>query len=393
MQYAVSLTLKSPALVGDRREPSAYFLPSRDFIPGAVLRAALARKITEGCPYCSQEEQLHWVRFANGPHCEGCHWRGLCTSFDSLRISHLYVEGARVAPLTAYRCKFDKQHPVFDILLRDGEPRCPVCGKPAERVGGYLNGKREGIPANRRLVMRLAVDPYRGVARDRQLFALRVLNEGQTFRGWLDIPDTAGGIPQDFTLRLGAKTTVGLGQTALRLEKLEGSGSADLIERLTRFQEGARGWLERRGEREMGEYSYFSVTLLADALPAAALTTKGERVPTAILRQELAAALFPPESPLLTRDLEAVRVIADFRVYGGYCTAERAGGRREAMLHIAAGSVFLCRVPGVLDDGLLQAFRLLEEQGVGARTEDGYGAVRVCDEFHLSTGGMNGEHK
>ncbi|MEW6448251.1 MAG: hypothetical protein AB1426_09190 [Bacillota bacterium] len=392
MRYTVTITLKSPALVGDRREPSAYFLPSRDFIPGAVLRAALARVITEGCPYYSQA-RLHWVRFANKPDCEGCRWRGLCTSFDSLRISHLYVEGARVAPLTAYRCKFNKNHPVFDTLFGLGNPRCPECNDRAERAGGYIDDHGQTVPVHRRLIMRLGVDPYRGVARDRQLFALRVLNEGQTFRGRLDIPDEVVEIPQDFTLRLGAKTTVGLGQATLYLERLEGSGSADLLERLTRFQEGAREWLERRGEKETGEYSYFSVTLLADALPAAALTAKVERVPTAILRQELAAALFPPESPLSTRDLDAVRVIADFRVYGGYCTAERGNGRREATLHIAAGSVFLYRVPGALNDGLLQALRLLEEQGVGARTEDGYGAACVCDEFHLSTGGMTGEHK
>ncbi|MGQ9512220.1 hypothetical protein [Thermodesulfitimonas sp.] len=386
MRYTVTLTLDSPALVGDRREPSAYFLPSRDFIPGGVLRAAFARAITENCPYYTDGERLHWVRFADGPDCQACSWRGLCASFAGLRFSHLYKDGARVAPLTAYRCKFDKKHPVFDTLLGVGEPRCPVCGERAERVGGYLNDKREGISVDRRLVMRLAVDPYRGVAQDRRLFALRVLNEGQTFRGQLDIPDTAGGIPQDFTLRLGAKTTVGLGQATLRLEKSEGSGSANLLERLTRFQEGAREWLERRGETETGEYSYFSVTLLADALPAAALTAKVEWVRTAVLRRELAAALFPPELPLSTRDLDAVRIIADFRVYGGYCTAERPGGRREATLHIAAGSVFLCRVRGALDDGLLQALQLLEEQGVGAKTEDGYGAVCICDSFHLEEG-------
>jgi len=388
MRYTVTLTLKSPALVGDRREPSAYFLPSRDFIPGAVLRAALARVITEGCPYRSQA-RLHWVQFANKPDCEGCRWRGLCASFDALRISHLYKDGARVAPLTVYRCKFNENHPVFDTLFDLGNPRCPECKDRAERAGGYIDDHGREVPIHRRLIMRLEVDPYRGVARDRQLFVLRVLNEGQTFRGQIDIPDLAKEIPQNFfMLRLGAKTTVGLGQATLRPENLRRSGSADLQERLARFQENARKWFEQRGEAKAGDYSYFSLTLLADALPAKALVAKNERIPTATLRQELLEAILSSGSPLATRGIEAVRVIADFRVYGGYCTAEQGNGRREAMLHIAAGSVFLYRMRGALDHTLVELLQRLEERGIGAKTEDGYGAVRVCDEFHLNTGGM-----
>lgn len=390
MRYTVSLTLTSPTLVGDRREPSAYFLPSRDFIPGAVLRAALARVITEGCPYCSQEKRLHWVRFAEESGCEGCRWRVFCASFDTLRVSHLYREGARVAPLTAYRCKFNKIHPVFDTLLGLGEPRCPKCGERAERVSGYLDDKGQRKPVNRRLIMRLAVDPYRGVAKDRWLFALRVLNEGQTFRGRLDLPDPTGEIPQEFIVRLGAKTTVGLGRATVRLEQKEGPGPGDLQKRIARFQEKARKLPERSSKGETEEHTYFSLTLLADALPEGVLVAKAERVPTATLRQELLQAILPSGSPLLARGVEAVKVITDFKVYGGYCTAERDNGRREAALHIAAGSVFLCRVRGPLGDGLLHALRLLEDQGVGKKTEDGYGAVRVCDEFHFNTGGISG---
>lgn len=386
MRYTVTLTLDSPALVGDRREPSAYFLPSRDFIPGGVLRAAFARAITENCPYYTDGERLHWVRFADGPDCQACSWRGLCASFAGLRFSHLYKDGARVAPLAAYRCKFDGNHPVFDTLLGIGEPRCPACGMRAERFKGYLDAGYREVSVARRLVMRLAVDPYRGVTQDRYLYALRVLEKGQTFRGWLAIPEGAGPIPAPTELRLGAKTTVGLGRATVRFERAGVPDSGDLRRRIARFQEKARNRLERSGEGETEGYTYFSLTLLADVLPERVLAPRSERVPTATLRQELAQAILPFGSPLVGRGVEAVKVVVDFKVYGGYCTAERGYGRREAALHIAAGSVFLYRVRGALDDGLLQSLQLLEEQGVGAKTEDGYGAVCICDRFHLEEG-------
>jgi CRISPR-associated protein Csx10 len=238
--------------------------------------------------------------------------------------------------------------------------------------------------------MRLRVDPYRGVAQDRELFAMRVLDQGQIFKGWLEIPDEAGEIPETAELRLGAKTTVGLGRATVRFERAGVSASGDLQERIARFQEKARNGLKQSDKGETEECTYFALTLLVDALPEKTLAAKSEWVPTATLQQEVAQAILPSGSPIVARDVEAVKVITDFKVYGSYCTAERRDGRQEAALHIAAGSVFLYRMRSVLDDEMLQSLRRLEEQGVGAKTEDGYGAVRVCDEFHLNTGGMTG---
>lgn len=385
MRYAVTLELKSPALVGDRREPSAYFLPSRDFIPGGVLRAALARLITEGCPYYSEVKGYHWVRFAAGPECAACMWCGLCASFDRVRFSHLYKDGARVAPLTAYRCKFDSSHPTFDTLLAHRRLRCPECKERVERVSGYLDGEYRDVAVNRRLVMRLAVDPYRGVAQDRQLYALRVLDAGQTFIGWLDVPD-ADTVPETVELRLGAKTTVGLGRAAVRFERAAGPGLDALKKRIERFQEVIR----QSAKAEPG-YTCFSITLLSDALPDTELTPTTGWVPTPDLRQEVAQAVLPPPLRSAGPGVEVTRAVADFKVYGGYSTAVKGDGRQKARLYIAAGSVFLCRVRGELNDGLLQALFHLEKQGVGLKTEDGYGALCVCDEFHLNNGGVSDE--
>jgi len=389
MQYSVDLTLESATLVGDRREPSGYFIPSRDFIPGSVLRAALARAIREGCPYDTVNGSSNWVEFADGPLCSDCSWRGLCSNFGDLRFSHLYRDGARVAPLTAYRCKNDGRHPMFDTLLNSGAPVCPECGGTGERVSGYLNGPNSTLDVDRHLLMRLEMDPYRQTAREGQLYALRVLNRGQVFKGRLVSPTSFTGLPAELTLRLGAKTSVGLGRVKVRFEE-ETTSKPDLLgDRIRRFQEKARA----ARDSQDGETCYLSLTLLADALPERELKASRERVSTEALKRQLLESILPPDSPLAGRLGEVLRVAADFEVYGGYCTAEHSCGRRRASLYVSAGSVFLCRMQGPLDDELLQSLRSVEERGLGRRTEDGYGAVSVCDEFHLHTGGVAGEDK
>ncbi len=382
MRYEVTLELKAPTLVGDRREPSAFFLPSRDFIPGGVLRAALARAITESCLHYTEARGYHWVRFADGPECAACMWRGLCASFDRLRFSHLYKDGGRVVPLTAYRCKFNADHPTFDTLLAQGLSPCPECGDRSERASGYLDDECRQVTVNRRLVMRLAVDSCRGVALDRQLYALRVLDAGQTFRGWLDVPG-AETIPYNFELRLGAKTTVGLGRVAVRLEPADEPGLDNMKQRIEKFQKVIR----QLGRAEPGD-TCFSLTLLSDVLPARELAPATGRVPTRNLQQEVAQTVLPPSLRSAGSGVEVTKVVADFKVYGGYCTAVNGDGRQRAALHIAAGSVFLCRLRGALNDEVLQALFHLEKHGAGLKTEDGYGALRVCDEFHWNTGGV-----
>lgn len=385
MRYWVSVELNSPALVGDRREPSAYFLTSRDYIPGGVLRAAFARAITEDCPYEKGDGRLNWVEYANGEECPRCCWRDLCRNFGEIRFYHLYKNGARVAPLSAYRCKFDKDHPVFDVLLATGAPTCSRCNKPAERIGGYLkDGKEE--KAKRRLLMRLEVDPYLGVAREGQLYALRVLRSGQRFSGLMDIPDEAVSLPKDFELRIGAKTTSGLGRARVTIEKAAPWSMEDLKRRISQFQEKARQQLQGiAGEKAV----FLSFTLLADALPEKELKAKDEWVATDVLQQELMDALLPKESVVAKRFAGVIRAFVDFSVYGGYNTAKPGDGRRKASIYVSAGSVFLCRVEGPLDDDLLKSLCQVEEHGLGSRTEEGYGAVRICDEFHLNTGGMD----
>ncbi|MGB9791018.1 MAG: hypothetical protein ACPLTR_00380 [Thermacetogeniaceae bacterium] len=385
MRYRVNVELLSPTLIGDRREPSAYFLTSRDFIPGGVLRAAFAKAIKEECPYETGDGRLNWVEFMGGEECSSCCWRGLCKNFGEIRFHHLYKDGARVAPLSAYRCKFEREHPVFDTLLATGAPTCPACKKPGERVGGYLkDGKEE--KAKRRLLMRLEVDPYLGVARERQLYALRVLRTGQKFSGLLDVPEGADSLPTDLELRIGAKTTSGLGRAKVTIEKAAPWSIEDLRRRVSQFQEKARQQLQGLAEEEA---FFLSFTLLADALPEGGLKAKDEWVDTDVLQQELMVALLPKGSVVAERFAGVIKAYTDFNVYGGYNTAEPGNGRRNASVYVSAGSVFLCKVEGVLDDDLLQSLRQLEERGLGARTEEGYGAVRVCDGFHLNTGGMD----
>ncbi|HHY39248.1 MAG TPA: hypothetical protein GX507_10025 [Clostridia bacterium] len=405
MRYRASVELNSALLVGDRREPTGFFLVSRSFISGAVLRAGIAREITLACPLAPADGS-HWVRYMGVNACMECTWRNLCRDFDRIRFGHCYPEGARVAPMTAYRCKANPSHRICDSLLESERTVCPECKGGMERFSGFVDTEWREVNPTRRLVMRLAVDPYRHVASEGRLYALRILEPGQRFTGWVETPDeTELDIPVRMCVHLGAKISSGLGRATLCLEMVTEDVVQGIKKRcahLTAIADQAatnRVAMNLAATNQSGMnqtatgQGYFSLTLLSDALPYVSLPLLGEGYQeTSVLRERLARAILP-EKFWNTVNPVTERVVADFRFYGGYQTTGVNAGRRHGRTYIAAGSVFLFRVPGGLSDTLINELVELERTGIGLCTEDGYGSVRVCDEFHLQKEGeINGVH-
>src|SRR5437588_138571 len=70
---------------------------------------------------------------------------------------------------------------------------------------------------------------------------------------------------------------------------------------------------------------------------------------------------------------------ADYR--GGWNTAWRLPKDTEPAARM--GSVYVYHTTDGVDDAdWLAALRALEERGVGERRREGFGEVRVCDDFH-----------
>ena len=118
------------------------------------------------------------------------------------------------------------------------------------------------------------------------------------------------------------------------------------------------------------EGSYFSIDLRADAL-----LRRGGWEPTAVLDADLLRAATGVADP----SLALVRAYAAPAWRGGW---NAAWGLPRPMDSVARrGSCYLFRTADVA--AWTAALEALELRGIGQRTAEGYGRLRVCDPFHL----------
>jgi CRISPR-associated protein Csx10 len=173
--------------------------------------------------------------------------------------------------------------------------------------------------------------------------------------------------------RLGGGGSRGLG--AVRVEVDDAGEAEPVVARLERFRAAfavRRGQYAKLAPQSVAalEGHYFSVDLRADAILRA-----GGWAPTAVVDADLLRAATGVDDPSLT----LVRAYAAPGWRGGWQAAW--GMARPSELVARRGSCFLFRTADASQWQM--ALADLEERGLGARTAEGYGAVRVCDPFHL----------
>ena len=418
---AVTVTLESPLALAERK-PRGQAAPGLDYLPGARLRGAVAALLLEEgvCPPAHRGPHAHCAT-ADCPF--GALFAGPA---PALFRDALPGEATEVLPATARSCKHvpgfrapaargarrdpDAGHGVFDTLLDRAsweilnpagllyQPRCPApdCGGRVEPyrgyygrhpVGGTLAYFRPRVPT--RQLARVALDRRRRVAADELLYTLPVVSEAYpdprdqdtlrptVFRGEVLAPDDANGALLAEALgrvdRLGGGASRGLG--AVRIAVADAPAPEPLAARLERF---AHTFHQRRDQyarlaplsAASLQGAYFSLDLRADAL----LRRRGWE-PTAVLDADLLRAATGVDDPSLT----LVRAHAEGDWRGGWQAAW--GLPRPTELVARRGSCYLFRTTNLA--AWAAALETLETRGIGARTAEGYGEVRVCDPFHL----------
>ncbi|MFZ5591141.1 MAG: hypothetical protein ACOY81_04950, partial [Bacillota bacterium] len=409
MEWQVDIELKSPLLVGGEKTGSEY-MRSLPYIPGGVLRAALARWIVEQCPLERVTDRLFWVEFRDKPACADCAVHFWCRNFTRLLFTFCYPFGAKPWPVTALQCKFNSSHPVQDGLvyrllaargLAEGPPVCAHCSRGqgrVESVSGFYVVEDEAYrpvqPVYRPLT-RLGVDPYRRVARDGLLYTVNVLSEVSrqggreqpaVFSGRVRLLATpapsapSGPASWPETLRLGAKITSGLGQALVTWQSLPfrpEREQSQIAERIKAFNA-----LLPDSWRQPGRV-YVPLLLLSDACwpqmpPSEHMTDAGWRE---FWQQSLQEAL-PGEDTgwqELNWQLEEVLVSTGYR--SGFDTSAPGGAWKQYTFQVQRGSILVLSLPGDALDRALPLLVSLEWQGLGQRREEGYGQVSVADEI------------
>ncbi|HLI28246.1 MAG TPA: CRISPR-associated RAMP protein Csx10 [Chloroflexota bacterium] len=401
-RLAVTITLESPLVVSERR-PAAQ-PEGLDYLPGARLRGALVEALRDpaaGEPLSASA--LHAL--LDGPEAPR-----FLDAWPSGAIEPLPATAASCADAPGFATT-RAGHGVFDTLIDRAcweilspagllyQPRCPhpdcdalavpFTGSYGTRaVGGRLVYARGEAP--RRRLAGAGVDAYRATVDPEAVYTLPVLSEAAP-----DPFEPAGPL-RPTVLRaeivvfraeheallqaalprvrsVGGGRSRGLG--IVRVEVGPAAAGEPLAARLERFRLAfgrRRAQYAKLAPQSAAalEGGYFSLDLRADTL----LRPDGW-TPQLMLDADRLRALLDVDDPSLT----LVRAYTAPAWRGGWHSGWALP--RPPELAVRRGSCFLFRTA---DPARWEApLARLEARGLGERTTEGFGDVRVCDPFHL----------
>ncbi|MFQ3612633.1 MAG: CRISPR-associated RAMP protein Csx10 [Cyanobacteriota bacterium] len=393
----LTLTAESPLAIG-RQKPGGAISEAQDYIPGSVIRGAIAGLIL------SQAQ-------AN-PHAplEG-DFAALFTAAQPAVFTNAYPGSqSKVMPATALSSKNDPgfkgsgkdKTGIFDTLIdrfcshKLGIPFDPTepdgSGGRVEPYRGFYQPKGsqyEMASTGKRLLTRVGINRRRATAADQILYSLEVMNEGQprkeqpiratTFNGKIYLRDAK--LAETLTryiqanahlLRLGGSVSRGLGRVRIEA-KPQSSTPSSLPQRLTTFnkklQERWQAWQIFASAKLPSDRQYFAIGLQSGAI----LRDNWQRTTV------LSPAMLQEETGVEDGSLCLELAFSSYDYVSGWNAAW--GLFKDVDLVTSPGSVFLFSTTQL--DRWIPALTDLEQIGVGERTSEGFGQVEVCSEFHL----------
>lgn len=398
-RYRVNITAQSPLCFSARR-PAEQFRESTEYVPGTVLRGAVATLMVEDGQADSTAFQRLFV-----------HARPALFT-NAYAAPSVHVTPA-VLPATAMSCKVESGfrptgHGVIDTLverlcveaLRPAgllyTPKCNHCGMRLERFTGFYrqdgqNFRKELV--TQRLLTRVAINRRRATAEDELLYSPLVISEG-----WLDedgnysetkftatvmVPDYAEVLQRYLQQvdHLGSGTSRGLGSVQLEVERDTPNNTEELAalrQRRADFNAAITGFwqlvIQLPGcippSHRPDTGTYFSLSLWSDAI-----LKEAGWLPTLVLTERL----LKDRCQMNDDTLQLVRSYSGYDFRGGWNVAW--GLPKDVDVIVPMGSVFVfwTQRPERWDEALLD----VERWGIGERTAEGFGQVKVCDTFHV----------
>jgi len=391
-----------------RYKPGGSISEAVDYIPGTVIRGAMAAQILN--------ESGH--QFTNLTE-NGGDFQALFLSdnpaifqnaYPALVINGKIIPQARlddsgVLPTTALSSKNKpgfktKNNGVFDTLIDRfcaegyGYPYDPNCPKDGGRVDPAgisfyckFNKKYHSLSANKRLLTRVGINRRRAASEEEILYSVEVLNESQEkkqqpvcYRGAILVEDDLADSLRDFieqrnqNFRLGGSTSRGLGKVEINTKKPV-SAKVDVEQKITNFTKSIKDrWREWRIfgiplQELSGDRTYFTLDLQSDAI----LTENWRR--TTVISEKMLQQFAKVEDPSLK--LEAAYSSYDY--LSGWNSAW--GLMKDVELITNKGSVYLFSTTQA--ELWIERLGVLEMSGLGDRTCEGFGQIQICNQFHL----------
>lgn len=418
----VPLTIEALGpLAFPERKPGVQFRTSLPYVPGATIYGALGMLIGEQLKPDDFATLFRQIRCHNAyPALDGDAWS------RPLPMTAIHPKGGKEigARYPEHNGKPGRLHRPYDdslyarVCWEQQEPSAFIYaptdqdGRPWEAVGRafYTLERDEYIPwkpddqietagfttreVTQRVLTRVAINRRRGTAEDTRLYSPLVISEVmedrdkpqvekrdkqlvQTrFLGSIGIPDGDENILQALAeiTHIGGRQTTGLGAVMIELHAeavLEDDVTSikNRVAMMTeRFQKQSKLY-EQLGGSSWQPDTIFTINLLSDAI----LLDQGW-LPTNELNDAMLAEITGINAQL-------IRSFTTTSIVGGW----NVSWQRPKPTAVAAnmGSVFVFHINGKLSDDNYKQLAQLERDGIGERRGEGYGQIRICDEFHL----------
>lgn len=399
----IQLAIKalSPLAVG-RQKPGASVSEAMDYIPGSVIRGAVAGQILRqsaanpdqpGGDFQALFVDEGAAIFSNAyPTCKG--------EGESEELLPVYVLPATaVSSKTSPGFKTGQKDNggVFDTLIDRFcaeayghlyDPNCPKDGQRVEPYGGFYSRKAQQYCSHSvetRLLTRVGINRRRSTAQEQVLYSIQVINETQRkdkaetlFSSSIYLED--GRLAQllaqylnSHDFRLGGAVSRGLGKVKISAKVQDYQG--DTSQRIDAFNKACRdrwqewGCIFSNPQKPFPEgHQFFTLDFQSDAI-----LTEHWRRTTVISPAMLCAMTGVNDSDL---QLHATYSSYDYR--SGWNAAW--GLMKDVELVTNKGAVYLFSTPSL--DSWKPTLEMLEHCGVGERILEGFGQVQICNEFH-----------
>ena len=381
MNYKISIYLESPVCISQNHK-TGNEISTLDYITGRTIRGALAHE------FIRQHGQESVADDA---------FKNLFLS-SNVQFPDCYIRTGNVIPLSAGTCKYKPgfhapgldSHGVRDLLFEHSlysvnsldinklPRRCAEkeCNAPFDRFPGYyFKSSSTAFELQRvakRFLTRNQVSEIFLSAR--KPFTLEVLEEQQNFdaliteNSYQHLIDAMG---STHNLRIGSAKSRGLGQVCIEVSKTADDARDSVPERFREFN-----YLFNPHTPDM---MWFSITLQSNSI----LLDELLRFKTELTVGDLidAVSLSDDEQQML-KFFSPVRSWTATSLIAGWNAAHKLP--RENELAIVKGSVFVFNSDDANVDRLVlgSALDKIEKAGIGERLNEGFGRIRVCDEFH-----------
>ncbi|MEG3898249.1 MULTISPECIES: type III-D CRISPR-associated RAMP protein Csx10 [unclassified Microcoleus] len=405
----IELEIKAlSALAIARQKAGGSISEAVDYIPGTVIRGAVAAKILNesGHQFSDLTENggdFQALFLSENPAIFQNAYPALV--INGKLIDRTRLEDNGVLPTTALSSKnksgfTPKNYGVFDTLIDRfcaegyGYPYDPNCPKDGGRVDSTdisfyckFKNKYHSLKTKKRLLTRVGINRRRAASEEEILYSVQVLNESQEkkqqpvcYRCAILLEDDLAESLRNFiqlrnqNFRLGGSTSRGLGKVEITAKEPV-SATIDVQQRITKFTNSLQDRWQKWGVfgvplKELpGDRTYFTLDLQSDAI----LTENWRR--TTVISEKMLQQFAKVEDSSLK--LEAAYSSYDY--LSGWNAAW--GLMKDVELITNKGSVYLFSTnqreiwDNVLGD--------LEVRGVGDRTCEGFGQIQICNQFHL----------